>query len=276
MPTPASALGHEPFIRLLVLSWPKRGATTHAVSTSPGPVRVLTCESSDTALEGASQESKNFDFERVTGFDSMTKFLVEAKRDAKANLIKTVVVDPLNFFADALMEECFSSSKTKEGAEDGRKAHPEFTRRITHIVNLLLTIPAHVIVVNHFMMEGGGDDNNKPKVGEGIVPLMPNLKSRSMVAAKFHNIAWFDYAQAGEEHHNNRVFVVSGTGRGVLGPGLRSLQGKHVIPAHIGQFLKAIEAARKAGVSKPVTNGAPKPMVQLKPAVKPQAPVVRR
>jgi hypothetical protein len=277
MPTPASALGHEPFIRLLVISWPKRGASTHAISTAPGLVRVLTCETSDTALAGASQESKNFDFERVTGFDSMIKFLIEAKRDAKEHKIKTVVVDPLNFFADALMEECFSTTKTKEGSEDGRKAHPEFTRRITHVINLLFTIPAHVVVVNHFMLEGGGEANDKPKTGENIVPLMPNLKSRSMVASKFHDIAWFDEAKPGEEHYNNRVFVVSGTGRGVLGPGLRSIQGKHVIPAHIGQFLKAIEAARKAGGVKVGANGgSPKPMAAVpKVQSKPVAPIRR-
>jgi hypothetical protein len=275
MPIPASALGHEPYVRLLMLSWPKRGATTHAIATSPGPVRVLLCESTDSALEGASQETKAFDFERVTGWDTMSKYLIEAKREAKDGKIKTVVVDPLNFFADKLMEECFGNSKTENGKEDGRKAHPEFTRRITHTIDLLLTIPAHIIVVNHFMMEGGGEDNNKPKVGEGIVPLMPNLKSRSMVAAKFHNVAWFDFAQGTEEHHNNRVFVVSATGRGVMGPGLRSLQGKHVIPAHVGQFLKAIAEARKNGVApRAVANGAPKPMVA---APKPQAkPMVRR
>jgi hypothetical protein len=280
MPIPASALGHEPHVRLLILSWPKRGATTHAVATSLGPVRVLSCESSDTALEGAKLETDKFDFERVTGFDSMTKYLIEAKRDAKESKIKTVVVDPLNFFADTLMEECFRNTMTgkpgdSDRHEDGRKAHPEFTRRITHVVNLLLTIPAHVIVVNHFMMEGGGEENNKPKVGEGIVPLMPNLKSRSMVAAKFHNIAWFDYAQKGEDHYHNRVFVVSAEGRGVLGPGLRSIQGKHVIPAHVGQFLKAIAEARKRGPAPVLNGGSPKPMVAPKVQPKPPA-VVRR
>src|SRR6202035_4199912 len=110
--------------------------------------------------------------------------------------------------------------------------------------------------VNHFMLEGGGDDNNKPKIGEGIVPLMPSLKARSMMAAKFHNIAWFDFAQKNEEHFHNRVFIVSAEGRGVLGPGIRAIQGKHVIPAHVGQFLKAIAEARKTG-PKSVLNGGP-------------------
>lgn len=275
MPIPASALGQEPHVRLLVLSWPKRGATTHAVATSPGPVRVLLCESTDSALEGARHETEKFDFERVLGWATMTKFLVEAKNEAKAGKIKTVVVDPLNFFADKLMEECFGSTKTKEGLEDGRKAHPEFTRRITHVVDLLLSIPAHIVVVNHFMLEGGGEANDKPKTGEGIVPLMPNLKSRSMIAAKFHNVAWFDFAQKGEEHYHDRVFVVSPEGRGVMGPALRYVQGKHVIPAHVGSFWKSVEAARKAGPKPTAVNGGPTKPMMAKPPVRPQQPVRR-
>ena len=53
------------------------------VSTSPSPVRVLLCEASDSALNGAVAETSNFDFERIKGFDTMMRAIVEAKKDAK-------------------------------------------------------------------------------------------------------------------------------------------------------------------------------------------------
>lgn len=265
MPIPASSLASEQHLRMLWLAWPKKGSTTHAVATSPGPVRVLLCEKTDSALNGARRETKGFDFERVGGFDSMTKYIIEAKRDAKEHKIKTVIVDPLNFFADALMEECLKASVSKEGNEDGRKAHPEFTRRIKHVVNLLQTIPAHLIVVNHYMEVGGDEAGDKPKSGPGIVPLMPNMASRSAVAAMFHDIVWFDVApkDCPGGSHNNRVFFTSSDG--VWGPGCRSLAKTGVMPAHIGQFIEAMSEGKVNGASvrKPTTMAkAQQPMVR--------------
>jgi hypothetical protein len=267
MPIPASALEDELHIRLLILSWPKKGATTHAIATSPSPVRVLLCESTDSALKGAKRETDKFDFDRVRGWDSMTKAIIEAKKDAKEGRVKTVVVDPLNFFADILMAECTSSTMTKEGNEDGRRAHPEFTKRIKHVINLLQTIPAHLVVINHYMEVGGDEGNDsKPKNGPGIVPLMPNMASRTAVAAMFHDIVWFDTSSKDATvHHNNRIFVTSA--EGVWGPGCRSLSKNDVLPAHVGQFIKTI-AAQKNGAGK--TAPAP-PRV----AARPQQPTRR-
>jgi hypothetical protein len=268
MPIAASALETDSYLRMLVLSWPKKGATTHVIATSPKPVRVLLCERTDTALQGAKRETDQFDFERVTGFDSMAKFIVEAKKDAKERLIKTVVVDPLNFFADRLMEECVKATVSKEGNEDGRRAHPEFTRRIKHIINLLQTIPAHLIVVNHYMEVGGDDATDKPKNGPGIVPLMPNMASRSAVAAMFHDVVWFDYAPKDAASYNNRVFFVGGDG--VWGPGCRSLTKNTPLPAHVGDFIKTIAEQNKTEKSNGAGAVKPKP-----PVVRPQ-PTVRR
>jgi hypothetical protein len=267
MPIQASSLEVDSYLRMLVLSWPKKGATTHMVSTSPKPVRVLLCERTDTALQGAKRETDQFDFERVTGFDSMTKFIVEAKKDAKEKLIKTVVVDPLNFFADQLMGECINVTRTKEGNEDGRKAHPEFTRRIKHVINLLQTIPAHLIVINHYMEVGGDEGSDKPKQGPGIVPLMPNMASRSAVAAMFHDIVWFDHAPKDVPSHNNRVFFTGGDG--VWGPGCRSLTKNTTLPAHIGDFIKTVAEQNKTEKS----NGVRTVPVRSKPTAQ---PAVRR
>ena len=271
MPRPATALEHEHHLRLLVLSWPKTGTTTHMISTSPGPVRVLLCEASDSALNGAASETKNFDFERVLGWDTMMKFIIEAKRDAKEGKIKTVVVDPLNFFADKLMTECFQATRTKEGAEDGRRAHPELSKRLNHAVDLLLTIPAHVIVTSHYMDVGGDEDASKPKRGKGLVPLMPNLRSRSEIAAKFHDIVWFEKAWKevpAADQYNNRVLVVAD--EGVFGPGGRHLKGSTVLPGHIE---KLIERSSLVGKKKP----APKPaaVAARPPGVAPKLGVKR-
>jgi hypothetical protein len=275
MPILASALEQERFLRLLVLSWPKTGTTTHVVSTAPGPVRVLLCEASDSALNGALAETKDFDFERVTGWDTMMKFIVEAKRDAKEGKIKSVVVDPLNFFADRLMAECTKATMTKEGNEDGRRAHPELSKRLEHAVALLLTIPAHVIVTSHFM-EVGGDDNGKPKSGKGLVPLMPNTRSKSMIAAMFHDIVWFDkgWKEIPEaDQYNGRVFVVAE--EGVFGPGGRHLKGAGILPGHVGRLIeRSTLGGKKPTSAKPTVNGAP-PRAPIKPTA-PKPGMVRR
>jgi AAA domain len=227
--------------------------TTHVVATAPGPVRVLNCES-DTALRGAQRETKNFDFERVAGWDSMMAAVVAAKKDAKAGAIKTVVVDPLSTFGDRLMAECVTATRTKEGNEDGRKAHPEFTKRIVHLVDLLMTIPAHVIVITHYM-ETGGDDESK-KLGSGLVPLMPNTASRTKIGAMFYDIVWVDIAKPGWPEYRGRTFITSPDG--AWGPGCRSLNGYDKLPAHIGEFIKAVKegAVGKAKVeTKPKANG---------------------
>lgn len=262
MPIPSSSLEHDSFLRMLLMGVPKGGKTTHAIATAPGPVRVLLCEN-DSALRGAKREGASFDFERVKGWDTMSKFVVEAKRDAKEGKIKTVVVDPLNVFADALLEECLASTKSKEGNEDGRKAHPEFTRRIKHIIALMQTIPAHLVVISHYMEVGGGDDNDKPKSGRGICPLMPNMASRTAVAAMFYDVVWFDQASKDQAGHNGRIFVTGPDG--AWGVGCRSLSKNEILPAHIGKFIERMKEVSKAE-SKPM-NGKP---------ARPQRPMVRR
>lgn len=266
MPISANALEFDAHLRMLLMSPPKLGKTTHVVATSPGPVRVLLCES-DTALRGAQRESRNFDFVRIVGWDSMMAAVVEAKRDAKAGTIKTVVVDPITTFGDRLLAECVKATLTKEGNEDGRKAHPEFTKRIVHLVDLLMTIPAHLVVIAHHM-ETGGDDESK-KLGTGLVPLMPNTASRTKLAAMFYDVVWMDKAQPGQPEYHGRTFVTGPDG--CWGPGCRSLAKNDKLPAHIGEFIKAAKADA-VQASKPNGAAAPKSAA----AVKPQQPQVRR
>lgn len=254
MPIPASELEHDPYLRMLLMGVPKTGQTTCAISTSPGPVRVLLCES-DSALRGAKRETDNFDFERVRPdagghiWNTMMKHIVAAKLDAKEGKIKSVVVDPLSFFAHKLLMEVEEATKTDKGNVDGRKAHPEFTKRIIHAVDMMLSIPAHLVVVTHHMDVGGEDNADKPKTGPGIVPLMPNMATRTAIASMFYDIVWFDVVPvtvAGKppvEHYNGRIFV-TGPG-GAWGTGCRTRKGNATMPAHVGQFVEQMTKLAK-------------------------------
>lgn len=265
MPVSADALEFDAHLRMLLMGPPKSGKTTHVVATMPGKTRVLLCES-DTALRGARRESRNFDFVRIHNWETMTAAAVEAKRDAKAGLIQGVVVDPITTFADKLLGQCVELTKTKEGNEDGRKAHPEFTKRIVHLVDLLMTIPAHLVVIAHHM-ETGGDDEGK-KLGMGLVPLMPNTASRTKLGAMFYDVVWMDIAKPGQPEYKGRTFVTGPDG--CWGPGCRSLAANDKLPAHIGEFIKAM----KTDAPKAKTNGAAS-AVGPKPAARPQQQVRR-
>lgn len=268
MPVPASELENDPFLRMLIMGVPKLGRTTHAVATAPAPVRVLLCEA-DSALRGAKQETDQFEFERIRPdanghiWTRMINAIVLAKNAAKEGQIKTLVVDPLSFFAHKLMAEIEKATETSAGNVDGRKAHPEFTKRIIHCVDLLLTVPCHVVVVTHHMETGGDDNAERPKTGRGIVPLMPNMATRTAIAAMFYDIVWFDLAGKDtppESQHNGRVFVTGP--EGAWGTGCRSRKGNFVLPAHVGKFIEwANEQTRTMGEPaskpklKPVSGG---------------------
>jgi hypothetical protein len=269
MPIAAKDLTHETFLRLLLLGRPKVGKSTSAIATSPGPRRVLLCEDMS-AVRGAKRLTLDFDVEPIGSWNSMTAAVVEAKQDAKAGKIKTVVIDPLSDFADRLLAECFKATLTNDGKEDGRRAYPMLSNRLGHLIELIFTIPAHVIVICHYV-ETGGDpiDGGLEKTGEGIVPLLPG-KSRALIAAKFSDVIWMDLApmttptfQKGE-----RIFVTGP--RGAWGPGCRSLEGSQVLKADIGELLKAFAAQAKTDANPHQSNHRP----AAKPL--PPKPIIRK
>jgi len=251
MAIPASQLDTNVQLRLLILGPAKCGKSTCAIATAPGPVRVLLCED-DNALRGASRRTKNFDFERVKTFQQALKYIVDAKREAAEGKIKTLVVDPLTELAEKMMEECFKESITSNGKENGLEAYGLLARRLSHVIDLLRTVPCHVIILTHYIEVGAGlIDGQMDKTGEGILPLIPG-RSRTTLAAKFSDIIWMEARRkAGVEE---RVFVL--TPRGSFGPGCRSLEGKSEIPADIGELLKHFEAQAKADRSTGL-NGKP-------------------
>jgi adenosyl cobinamide kinase/adenosyl cobinamide phosphate guanylyltransferase len=271
MPIPASALEDDSNLRALVMGGAKIGKSTACISTAPGPVRVLLCEA-DSALKGAKRRTTNFDFERVTGWNTALKAVIEAKQDAKAGIIKTVVVDPLSELAERMMEECWAATKTHAGNEDGRAAYQLIARHLSHLINLLMTIPAHVIVISHYT-ETGGEliDGQIEKTGDGIVPLIPG-KSRTLLSAKFTDVIWMDMKRNATTKEMERIFVTSP--KGAWGPGCRSLEGRQELPADIGELIKAFKEQSKvdaAGRINGVTRATPKPT-----APKPQQPTIKR
>jgi len=241
MPIPASELGRDAYSRLLILGESKLGKTTTAVSTAPPPVRLLLCEDKS-AANGARRETLAFDAELVQPnaagdiYDLAVKYIVAAKDDARKKKIASVVLDPLSFLADNLLEEAMKLSRTKQGNEDGRAAHGLFKRRYKHIIDLLLTIPAHVIVVSHFEETTGEDGEDGSPSGRGIVPLLPNRWARKWTGSAFHDVVRFEVSRGSEKSHKNRVFVTETAGW--WGPGCRSKKGSHVLPAHVGQFIE--------------------------------------
>jgi hypothetical protein len=226
--------------------------TASAVGTSPRPVYVMNCEGDD-ALLYARELYPDFEFDRIKGWNSMQQALTDAKKLATDGKIKTVVVDPLSDFAAHLEAEMLAMTDTGNGP-DGRRAYPEYNRRIGHVLERLFMLPCNVIVITHYIETGGEIDGQTAKTGEGIVPLLAG-KARALVAAKFNDVVWMEMRRG-----QGRIFVTGPEGR--WGPGCRNIDGTKILPADINQLLKAFrnrgkdlkspgdaETAAKNGVS---------------------------
>ena len=238
---PASALEKTVRVKALLLGSPGIGKTTVAVCTAPRPVGVILCEG-DTALdyarvamredEGLSDKEidKALVYLRVDSWDSMLKALADARAAAESGEIKSLVVDPLNFWADRLMDQCTKWTMTKDGNEDGRKAHPDLTKKMRQIVYQLLGLPCHTIVVSHYMDVGDAAKRGGPDK----VPMLPNKEARAVVHGMFPHKLWMQFNQEGTK----RVFVM--TPQGATGPGVRGYRGASEIPADIGALMTAL------------------------------------
>lgn len=237
MPFPASDLEKTIFLKVILLGPSGVGKTTAALDMPP-PIRVILCET-DSALdyplacwkaEGKSQAEINkiLSCDRATSWKTMMEAVAAARADAEAGKIKTVVVDPLNFFADRLIDEAMIWTKTKEGNEDGRRAHPECTKRLRQLTYQLLGLPCHMIVISHYM-----DVGDAPKRGgPDKVPLLPNKEARAIVHGMFPHKLWM------EMQEGRRVFVT--TPQGFAGPGVRGYRGAETIDASFALLMEAL------------------------------------
>lgn len=255
----ASELATSSFLRVLLLGPPKVGKSTMCIGTSPGPVRVLLAED-DSALVPAIRAfgPESFTFARVPGYNEMTREVLAAKNDAKKGEVKTCIVDSLSIFAKKLEKQCLDATDNGHGP-DGRRAYPDFNRRVDQIIDQLFSIKAHLIVISHYIDTGGGevapDDGGEPtpKTGEGVVPMLPG-KARILVPARFPDVVWMDYSKG------KRVLITGPLG--AWGPGCRSMNGTKKIPAdytdteHKRVGIKAlIRAFEKANVQKETSRG---------------------
>jgi hypothetical protein len=250
----ASDLERDPYLRVLLMGPPKCGKTSTCVATSPGPVAVLLCEA-DSALRGAKRHSPSadhFGFIRVKGWNSMMKGLEEVKEAIKEDGVKTVIVDPLSDFAAELEAECLMATDNGRGP-DGRRAYPEYNKRLRHLLERLFALKAHLIVISHYIEVGGGEvqpeggGSPTPREGEGIVPLLAG-KARALVSAKFTDVIWMDIRRDGPKETGGRVFVTAP--QGVWGPGCRSLDGSTVLPANITKLIEVFDLVEKKERSK--------------------------
>ena len=226
----ASELEDDPWIRVLLLGPPKCGKSTMVIGTSPPPVHVLLCEA-DSALKPAARllGGKGFTFSRVKGWNSMMQAVQETKKSVEAGKIKTLLIDPLSDFAAELEEECMAQTDGGRGG-DGRRAYPEYNKRLRHLFNQLFRLECHLVVITHYIDTGGGevspDGGGEPtaRTGEGIVPLLAG-KARALVAARFPDVVWMDYKKG------ERTLITGPTG--AWGPGCRSLNETKTIPADV-------------------------------------------
>jgi hypothetical protein len=198
--------GH--FCRMLLLGEPKSGKTTMAVGTAPGPVRVILCES-DHALIPAKRVTRDFTYDVVADHDQMTSAILSAKRDVRKGEVKSVIVDPLSAYGVNLLDIALEAHN-----QDGRRAYPMVERQVCQVVDQLLVIPAHVIVISHFIAKEGED----LKPGAAMLPLLPGQKLQKLVPSKFNDVVWFHY----DPKTGKRVLKVNP--RGVFGPSGRSFR----------------------------------------------------
>ena len=270
---PASTLERTVRVKALLLGSPGIGKTTVAVCTVPRPVAVMLCEG-DTALdyarvsmredEGMSDKDidKVLSYLKVDSWDSMTKALADARAGAEGGDIASLVVDPLNFYADRLMDQCIGWTKTKDGNEDGRRAHPELTKRLRQNVYQLLALPCHTVVVSHYMDVGDAAKRGGPDK----VPMLPNKEARAIVHGMFPHKLWMEFNQEGTK----RVFTM--TPQGATGPGVRGYRGASQIEASFGAFMDALSIPGALDPKTSSTTRAPTGKVVAIAGTKPSPP----
>jgi hypothetical protein len=230
MPKSAATVKKSPFAFVLVLGPPKVGKTTACVGTAPGPVYCINCEREDDLLP-AKELSDNFLHNEVTSMREFDQAFAVAQQLVKEKKVKTVVMDTLSAFSETLSEECLRTSIGSSGLPDGRKAWPDYLKRLSNVVARLqrLSGSCHVIVVSHFQdftttedLDGTG--KKIPKVGDGIVPLLYG-RARQVIGAMFNNVVFLDSTKG------ERLFLTSIDG--VWGIGCRYIKGVEKMPADV-------------------------------------------
>jgi hypothetical protein len=240
MPQLASAIEADPYLRCLILGAPKAGKSTCAISTAPDPVYVINCDDSATALHPAVRFMKKnyprkrpFEWDLVKTWDDMDRAVKTAREGVKEGKYKTIVLDTISSFSTKLEQQCLEATDTGNGP-DGRRAYPEYERRLRHLCERFFSIPAHFIALSHYIELGGEvGENGNPKYGAGYAPLLAG-KARATVPMIFTDVIYMTLTPKGE-----RIYVMNA--QGAWGPGSRSLSSSSIIPADLGEMIRLIK-----------------------------------
>ena len=261
VPLSAADIDGPSFLRMLVLGFSKVGKSVACVSTAPGPVYVINSDQKE-SLVPVTRFTDNFLHNHVISSQGMNDAIELARQLVKEERVQTVVWDTISGFSPYLEAEAFASTLTKDGKEDGRKAWPVYRKIIRSTLSRLFKLKAHVIVISHYLDVGGAPDEDSKgvaKTGQGIVPMLGGT-SRAEVGGMFQDVVFMEKQLTGPGKEDR--FFVTGID-GVYGPGCRSVNGNKVMPADVGNFIKAMEADMASRKKKPVViNGAARPVAK--------------
>lgn len=232
MPLTAADVKSSSYLRLLIMGDPKVGKTHCTLATCEKPAYVINCDDAS-ALLPATKVTSDFSWDLVASpdmgiFQKMQNALHEAHKGVKEGRYKTIIVDTLSSYAQRIEPILADSTNNAQGIPDGRRYWPEYEKRLRNVIDRLFALPAHVIVLTHYLDVGGAvGDNQLSKTGPGLVPMFGG-KARATIPALFQDVVFL------EKRKGERVFVTSI--EGVFGPGCRSLPGHSELPADIGEF----------------------------------------
>jgi hypothetical protein len=210
-------------MRLLVLGDAKIGKSCAVIPTSPKPVYVINSDDPSSLVPVQRRDNDfKWDMGRTTG--EMEECLREARLGVRKKRYRTIVWDTISNYAMRLEQTCM-----KLADNDGRRAWPEYEKRLRNVIDRLFDLDAHVIVISHYAEEKAGVDGN-PKSGTGILPLIAG-KSQKRIPALFPDVVFMEVAKG-----DKRIFVVHR--EGVWGPGCRNLEGVSTTPANVRLLAK--------------------------------------
>lgn len=223
MPQTLEALESTTYLRALVYGIPFSGKTHTCISTCEGPAYVI-CPDGASNLIPAKNAGAVFEWDVVEGNDagsvmqSMQRCIAAARAGVRDGKYKTIVVDTVSSYSERL--EYYLGDK-----EDHGKSWYKYKMEIGNFTEQLKTIPAHLIVLSHYVKkEAPAKAGQEKSSGAGITPLLAG-DARATYAKRFDAVVML------EKVGDKRVFTTGDAG--AFGLGLRAIPGYHTIDANI-------------------------------------------
>lgn len=224
MPQTLEALESASFLRALVYGVPFAGKTHTCVSTCESPAYVI-CPDGASNLIPAKNAGAVFEWDVVEGQDagsvmqSMQRCIASARSGVRDGKYKTIIVDTVSSYSERL--EYYLGDK-----EDHGKSWYKYKMEIANFTEQLKTIPAHLIVLSHYVKkEAPAKSGQEKSSGQGITPLLAG-DARATYAKRFDAVVMLEKDASGK-----RVFTTGDAG--AFGLGLRNIPGYVTIDANI-------------------------------------------